>query len=430
MAAEVFPRRTVIGQRQFEQLRELLRGLTPVNPFYTAKYAAAYAPSKIARLHDFYDGFPFTTKDELVADQAANPPYGTNFTYPLERYTRCHQTSGTSGRPLYWLDTPESWDVMLRNWQIVLRAAGVVQGDTVFFAFSFGPFLGFWLAFEAALQMGCRSLPGGGLSSAARVRSILDHGATVLCCTPTYALHLAEVAAKEGIDLTTSRVRTILVAGEPGGSVPAVRERIASLWPGASVCDHHGMTETGPVTFECPVRPGVLHVMESSFFPEIIDPTTGAQLHPGDTGELVLTTLSRPGSPLLRYRTGDLVKTALDGICECGRGDLALEGGILGRVDDMVVVRGVNVYPAALEQILRARGDVAEYQVRVITREALTELHLTVEPSTAAVDAAALSAELESALQIALSLRVPVTIAVPGTLPRFEMKAKRWVRES
>ncbi len=431
MAAEVFPRRTVIGQRQFEQLRELLRGLTPSNPFYTAKYDTFRAPSKIARLHDYYDGFPFTTKDELVADQAANPPYGTNFTYPLERYTRCHQTSGTSGRPLYWLDTPESWDVMLRNWQIVLRAAGVVQGDTVFFAFSFGPFLGFWLAFEAALQMGCRSLPGGGLSSVARVRVILDHGVTVLCCTPTYALHLAEVAAKEGIDLSTSRVRTILVAGEPGGSVPAVRERIASLWPGARVCDHHGMTETGPVTFECPVRPGVLHVMESSFFPEVIDPTTAAQLGAGDTGELVLTTLSRSGSPLLRYRTGDLVKTALDGICECGRGDLALEGGILGRVDDMVVVRGVNVYPSALEQILRARGDVAEYQVRVVTREALTELELTVEPSTtAAVDATALAAELESALQIALSLRVPVTIVPAGTLPRFEMKAKRWLRES
>ena len=430
MAAEVFPRRTVIGQRQFEQLRELLRGLTPANPFYNAKYDAARAPTKIARLHDFYDGFPFTTKDELVADQAAHPPYGTNFTYPLEHYTRCHQTSGTSGRPLYWLDTPESWDVMLRNWEIVLRAAGVVQGDTVYFAFSFGPFLGFWLAFEAALQMGCRSLPGGGLSSAARVRSILDHGATVLCCTPTYALHLAEVAAKEGIDLSASPVKTILVAGEPGGSMPAVRERITSLWPGARVCDHHGMTEVGPVTFECPVRPGVLHVMESSFFPEVIDPATGAQLHPGDTGELVLTTLSRPGSPLLRYRTGDLVKAALDGICECGRGDLALEGGILGRVDDMVVVRGVNVYPSALEQILRARSEVAEYQVRVTVREALTELHLTVEPSAADVDAPALASELESALQIALSLRVPVTIVAPGTLPRFEMKAKRWVRES
>ena len=171
--------------------------------------------------------------------------------------------------------------------------------------------------------------------------------------------------------------------------------------------------------------------MESSFFPENIDPTTGAQLHPGDTGELVLTTLGRPGSPLLRYRTGDLVKTALDGICECGRGDLALEGGILGRVDDMVVVRGVNVYPSALEQILRARGDVAEYQVRVVTREALTELQLTVELSpTAVVETSALVAELESALQIALSLRVPVTIAAAGTLPRFEMKAKRWVRES
>lgn len=444
---EAFPRRTVIGQRQFEQLRELLRSLVPANSFYTAKYEAFGAPSKIARLHDFYERFPFTTKDELTADQAAHPPCGSDLTFPLERYTRCHQTSGTSGAPLRWLDTPESWNSMIEHWAMVLHVSGVGPGDTIFFAFSFGPFLGFWLAFEAGLRIGCRCLAGGGMTSTARARAIVDLKASVLCCTPTYALHLAEVATREGIDLTVPApvdenappapdaparvcpVKTILVAGEPGGSIPAMRERIAAAWHGARVVDHHGMTETGPVTYECPVKPGVLHVIESAFFPEIINPTTGAQLHTGDTGELVLTTLTRTGSPLLRYRTGDLVRSALDSICECGRSELALEGGILGRTDDMVIVRGVNVFPSALDQIIRACADVAEYQVKVSQPGPMTELRVVIEPTPGVADAPALARRIESAIETALNLRVPVTSADPGALPRFEMKARRWLRE-
>ena len=441
----------MLVQRQFDQLRDLLRAVGSANKFYSAKYEAEGAPSKVSRLHDFHERFPFTTKQEFAADQAANPPFGTNLTFPLEQYTRCHQTSGTNGAPLRWLDTPESWDTMIENWSTVFRVSGVTQSDNIFFAFSFGPFLGFWLAFEAGLRMGCRCLPGGGMSSAARLQTIVDTGASVLCCTPTYAIHLGETAVREGIDLTVPvpgepepkrgmapevevaptracSVKTIIVAGEPGGSIPAVRERISALWHGARVVDHHGMTESGPVTFECPVRPGVLHIMESAFLPEVIDPATGAQARAGDSGELVLTTLLRTGSPLLRYRTGDLVKTALDGVCECGRSDLALEGGILGRTDDMVVVRGVNVYPSAVEEILRRHVNVAEYQVKISEAQALAELSLVIEPREGCPDPAALAGHLGVALEAALNLRIPVTTVPSGTLPRFEMKAKRWVR--
>lgn len=429
MPPEVFPRRQVIVQRQFDRLRDLLRAIGRDNKFYSAKYEAAGAPSKVARLHDFYERFPFTTKEELVIDQAANPPYGTNLTFPLERYTRCHQTSGTSGAPLRWLDTPESWDGMIEQWANVLRVSGIAPADNLFFAFSFGPFLGFWLAFEAGLRLGCRCLAGGGMSSATRARAVIDLGATVLCCTPTYSIHLAEVAGKEKIDLSLSQVKTILVAGEPGGSIPAVRDHIVSLWPGSRVVDHHGMTEVGPVSFECPARPGVLHVMETAFLPEVVDPATGAHVHTGDPGELVLTTLNRTGSPLLRYRTGDLVKASLDGICQCGRSELALEGGILGRVDDMVVVRGVNVFPGAVDQIIRSQTGVAEYEVKVSRAQALSELSVRVEPRPGSENPDALAHDLEIAFESALSLRVPVTAVPPGTLPRFEMKAQRWVRE-
>src|SRR5206468_2470798 len=252
-------------------------------------------------------------------------------------------------------------------WMEIFRAAGVRTGDRVFFAFSFGPFIGFWLAFESAARLGCLCLPGGGLSSAARLRVMMDNGATVLCCTPTYALRLGEAAREEKLDLSASRVKTIIVAGEPGGSILATRARIESLWAGAQVFDHHGMTEVGPVTYECPARAGVLHVIESAYLAEILDPGTGAPVQPGDSGELVLTNFGRAGSPLLRYRTGDVVRACPDTICECGRSELALEGGILGRIDDMVVVRGVNVYPSAVEEILRAHGGVAEYLAQVNT---------------------------------------------------------------
>lgn len=429
MAPESFPRRQVIAQRQSDQLRTLLRAILPANPFYAAKYDAANAPAKVAHLGDFYERFPFTTKAELVADQAANPPYGTNLTFPVERYSRCHQTSGTLGVPLRWLDTPESWDWMMRNWETILRVAGVTSADRIFFAFSFGPFLGFWLAFEAALRLGCRCIAGGGMSSVARLRNVFDHGATVLCCTPTYALHLADVAVAERFDMSVSPVKTIIVAGEPGGSIPSVRARLESVWPGTRIFDHHGMTEVGPVTYECPVRPGVLHVMENAYIAEIVDAGTGLHVQAGETGELVLTTLGRLGSPLLRYRTGDLVKSSLDTMCECGRSELALEGGILGRTDDMVAVRGVNIYPSAVEEVIRAHGGVAEYQVRVKTNSALIELALKIEPVDGVSDPAVLARSLETALQAAFNLRIPVELAPVGSLPRFDMKAMRWLRD-
>lgn len=429
MAAGIHPDRATIEADQLEQLRSLVAELFPANRFYTQKLQSIGLTFDVASLADFSARFPFTTKAELAADQRSHPPFGTNLTYPLERYTRFHQTSGTSGVPLRWLDTPESWDAMIESWTEVLRAAGVCAGDRVMFAFSFGPFLGFWLAFESSARLGCLCLPGGGLGSAARLRVMRDSGANVLCCTPTYAMRLAEVAAEEKIDLPALGVKTIIVAGEPGGSVPATRAKLEALWPGARLCDHHGMTEVGPVTFQCPAQPGVLHVIESAYFAEVIDPKTGEQ---AQTGELVLTPLGRTGSPLLRYRTGDLVQietrnSELGTPCACGRRDLALAGGILGRVDDMVIVRGVNIYPTAVEEILRGFGDVAEYRVLVSSLQALPEIRVDIEPVASCQNAAGLAAEVGRAFETSFALRVPVTAVAPGALPRFEMKARRWV---
>ncbi len=414
-----------IEAAQLRLLRHLLAELIPANRFYSAKLAGI--DPEWGGLAEFSSRVPFTVKAELVADQAANPPWGSNVTYPLDRYTRFAQTSGTTGKPLRWLDTPESWSWMLDNWTRVFHAAGVRPAARVFCAFSFGPFLGFWTAFEAAARMGCLCIPGGGMTSAARLAVMIDAGADVLCCTPTYAIHLAEVAAAEGIELERSGVRTVIVAGEPGGSIPATRRRIEELWRGARVVDHHGMTEVGPVSYECPARPLVLHVIEPAFYPEVIAPATGQPAGAGEMGELVLTNLGRAGSPLLRYRTGDLVRPAPPGRCACGSAEMALEGGIVGRADDMVVVRGVNVYPGAVEEIVRSCRGVAEYRVFVGERLSLTEVRIEVEPD-AGTDAARLPHKLEAALRDALSLRIPVSLAA-SALPRFEMKARRWKKE-
>jgi phenylacetate-CoA ligase len=426
MADRVHPHPDHIAAGQLEQLRSLLAELIPANGFYTRKLQSAGVGFDLASLSDFSARFPFTTKAELMADQLAHPPYGTNLTCPLKRYTRFHQTSGTGGTPLRWLDTPENWEAMLDQWREVYCAAGVGAGDRVMFAFSFGPFLGFWLAFEAAARLGCLCLPGGGLGSAARLRVMRDNGANVLCCTPTYAVRLAEVAREEKIELRSIGVKTLLVAGEPGGSAPALRAKLESLWPGAQVFDHHGMTETGPVTYECPAQPGVLHVIESAYFPEVIDPASG---RPAARGELVLTTLARVGSPLLRYRTGDLVESVGRGVaCGCGRCELALAGGILGRMDDMVFVRGVNVYPSAVEEIIGRFNEVAEYRVHLSAAQPLTEMRVEIEPVPDHAGSRGLAAKIEQAFQQAFALRVPVGLVSPGALPRFEMKARRWVK--
>jgi phenylacetate-CoA ligase len=409
--------RAALERLQGERLARLLEEILPGNRFYAAKLANV-ATRDLKRL-------PFTTKAELVADQQAHPPYGTLLTYAAERYTRLHQTSGTHGAPLRWLDTPESWEWMLGCWAQLFRIAGVNAGDRLFFPFSFGPFLGFWTAFDAAQRHGCLCLAAGGMSSGARLRMLLDNRATVVLCTPTYALHLAEVAREQGIALAPTTpgyaVRCLIVAGEPGGSIPATRRRIEEAWQ-ARVFDHSGMTEVGPAAIECSARPGGLHLLEGDYIGEIIDPETAEPASPGQIGELVLTNLGRWGSPLLRYRTGDLVRADAEP-CACGLSFVRFDGGILGRTDDMIAVRGNNFYPAALEGVLRRFPEVVEYQVEVDASAPLAALRIAVEPTPA--HACGLAERIAAAIRDELLFRAEVTLVPAGSLPRFEMKAHR-----
>lgn len=424
-----FADREELTAHQLGELNALIQSLREHNAFYRAKFAERGPTEKTAvNLRELLHSLPQTIKAELVADQREHPPFGSNLTYPIARYVRCHQTSGSAGAPIRWLDTAASWEAMLGQWQRVFSAAGVTAEDRFFFAFSFGPFLGFWTAFEAATRLGNLCFPGGGLSSVARLHSLIDSQATILCCTPTYALHLAEVAGANGIDLRSGHVRRIIVAGEPGGSIPSTRNRLQALWPNARIFDHHGMTEVGPVTYECPDRPGLLHVMESSYVAEVLEPGGTRPIAAGEVGELVLTTLKRSGSPLIRYRTCDLVSVQprTEERCSCGTLDLGLQGGIIGRTDDMVVVRGVNLYPSAVEEVIRRVKGIAEYQVQVDKTSALTAVLIQVEPQAGLAHPDQLAVQLRQELQQAFALKFEIETVAPGSLPRFELKAKRW----
>jgi phenylacetate-CoA ligase len=401
--------------RRFQAMATALLSAESHNRFIQRKWQeAGIGSADDLRSWDDFRRLPFTRKPEFVADQAEQPPFGTNLTYPVERYVRVHQTSGTSGQPIRWLDTQESWDWWARCWGFVLGAAGITPADRVFVPFSFGLFVGFWGCFEGVRALGALAIPGGGQDSATRLVWVEALGATAVVCTPSYALHLIEVARERGIDLRKLSVRRTIHAGEPGAGIPAVRARIEDGW-GAAAYDHAGMTEVGAYSYECSEQAG-LHVNEAEYIAEIIDPVSGV---PGTEGELVLTNLGRVGSPAIRYRTGDRVRVAATP-CRCGRTFLVLDGGILGRLDDMLIVRGVNVFPSAIEGIIRRFTQIDEFRIEVFRRGALDEVCVHVEAGDERT-----VAMVQEALRAGLGLRLEVVAVPPRTLPRWELKARR-----
>lgn len=404
--------RTALSALQLERLNQLLVEILPQNTFYARKLAGW--PARIESLEQLA-ALPFTAKEELQP-QATEEPFAANRTYGIERYVRSHQTSGTRGRPLVVVDTAEDWQWWLEAWQFVLDSADVHVGDRALLAFSFGPFVGFWSAFDALVARGALVVPGGGLSSLQRLELIRSLSVTTLLCTPTYAMRLAEVAAEHHIHLASSSIEKIIVAGEPGGSVPATRERIESAWD-ARLVDHGGATEVGPWGFADAAGRG-LYVNECQFLAEFVSVETARPAAAGELSHLVLTTLGRAGAPVIRYRTGDLVRPMWSAD---GTGFVMLEGGILGRADDMMIIRGMNVYPTAIEQILHSFPEVVEYRMTARKQGALDELVIEVE------DHLQQPGRIEQELQLRLGLHVEVRCVTTMSLPRFEGKGRRFV---
>ncbi len=402
---------------QLRQLNQQLQVVLPSNRFYQRKLGKSQL--QLSHLEELSQ-LPMTSKQELVDSAAADShDLSAHHTFPREKYSRLHRTSGTTGRPLMILDTIEDWRWWSSTWQHVLQAAGVSAGDRVFLAFSFGPFIGFWSAHQACVDREAVVIPGGGLSSLARLEFMRQTQPKVVCCTPSYALHLAELATDEKLTLQEMGVERLIVAGEAGGSVPAVRRQLEQAW-GAQVIDHSGATEIGPWGFGWSDQIG-LQVIETSFIAEYLpvdNPQPGGGLF-----ELVLTSLGRYGCPVFRYRTGDIVRCqSHDQGQQSGKecGFAWLPDGVVGRVDNMVTVRGVNVFPSSIDAIVRELANI-EYQVIVTRQGVLDQLRVEVE---AGVDQ---QQQLEKLLSTRLGLRVPVTVVPVNSLPRSELKSRRWV---
>lgn len=399
-----------------QRASELLQLVLAQNPFQRRR-AEALDLGSDPRLSDLRP----LTKRELLEDQASQPPFGTNLTFPLERYTHVWQTSGTTGRPLLVVDTAEDWTWWRELFAHTLGVAGVSAGDRVALAFSFGPHVHFWAAYDGLQELGAMAVPLGGMASLQRVLTIAQVEATVLWCTPTYALRLIEVAVQQRLESALESVRLVFCTGEPGGSLPGVRSRIEEGF-GARCVDHAGLTEAGPFGYPCPDGHG-LHVLEGEFACEVLDEAM-LPVMPGQRGELVVTPLRRAGFPVLRYRTGDVVLDTEER-CPAGHADRWLPGGIVGRADDMAVIRGMNVYPSAIEEAVRLVSGSGEFRITFYTEHGgMDEIRLEVE-----LEEGTGARRLQDLMRQQLGLRVRVIPVLPGMLPRPDGKARRVVDE-
>jgi phenylacetate-CoA ligase len=417
---------------QLRRLQTLIGWAYGRSPFWRQRLDTAHVtPDQIRRLEDVRR-LPFLTKAELLENQATHPPYGDMLTAPPSVAVAYHTTSGTSGRtPLRALESPRDWDWGAQAWARSLYGFGLRETDVVYVAFGYGSFIGFWGAHYAIQKIGATTIAGGSQSSEARLRQIVDSGATAVAATPSYAIRLGQVAAALGIDLARdTRVELLLLAGEPGANIPATKALIQDMW-GARAGDFMGMTETAGITaFECNEQSGALHVNEDYFLEELLDPQTSEPLPLGEVGERVCTALGIGLIPIIRYRSGDLVRRVPASHCPCGRTFELYLGGIIGRADDMKIVRGVNVHPSAVEGVVRQYAAFREF--RVVLRRTQQQDHIAVElePHPTTDDEIAADLAMRVAHDLAAvheGLRFEVTLVPPDTLPTFELKARRVV---
>jgi phenylacetate-CoA ligase len=421
---------------QLAKLRRQCEWAATRSPWYRRRFGVAgFEPAQLSSLDDLRR-IPVLTREEWMASQDAAPPYGEIPVIGGEDAIRVHTTSGTTGRgPLRALDSRKDWAWIAEMWCYGIWGCGTRPVDTAYIAFGYGSFIGFWGLHYAMEKIGVLNVPGGAQSTEARVLQIVDFGATVVAATPTYAIRLAQEASRLGVDLPGSKVSRLILSGEAAGSIPQTKALIEELW-GARAYDTAGMTEIGTImVFECACQPGGTHIIEDHVLEEVLDPVSLDPVPYGERGERVVSSFGRGSIPLLRYRTGDLVCRVPASRCSCGRGFDIYEGGILGRVDDMKVIRGTNVYPRAIEGIVREYPEIAEFQ-SVITHEGIRDeitLRLEMKPDWPAASWEELADAIHRRLAHAHEgLNFRIERAEEGTLPRFELKAKRMVdlRES
>lgn len=407
---------------QLERLKRTVERVYENVPFYRKKFdEIGVKPHHIKTLKDIRL-LPFTTKDDL----RENYPYGL-FTVPLSKIVRIHASSGTTGKPTVVGYTKHDMEVWTEVVARIVTAAGVREHDIAQIAFGYGLFTGAFGLHQGLERVGATVIPISSGNTEKQLMVMQDFGATVLVCTPSYALYMDEVASELGIDKSKIKLRLGLFGAE--ASTVEMRREIEKKW-GLFATENYGLSEIiGPgVSGECEYREG-LHINEDHFYPEIINPDTGEVLEEGETGELVLTTITKEGMPLIRYRTRDITSLIYEP-CKCGRTNVRMTS-VKGRTDDMLIIRGVNVFPSQIESVLMGiEGIGPHYQLVVTKKGYLDDLEVHVE----LVDGKLLEryAELEKLenkikhrIFTVLGLNVKVKLVEPKTLERTTGKAKR-----
>ena len=407
---------------QLDRLRQMVTRCYEHVPAYRKRMdEAGVAPSDLKRLEDIAR-LPFTVKTDL----RDNYPFGL-FASPMSEVVRVHASSGTTGKPIvvgYTRADIEVWaGVMVRSF----AACGLSRGDIIQNAYGYGLFTGGLGAHYGAEALGATVVPASGGNTERQIMLLKDFGVTAICCTPSYFLHLVERAGELGVDAAALPLRVGVFGAEPW--TEGMRRHIEAA-TGIKAYDIYGLSEIiGPgVAIECRRQQG-LHIFEDHFYPEIIDPDTGAVLPDGTEGELVLTTLSKQAMPMIRYRTRDMTALFTEA-CPCGR-TLRRMRRISRRSDDMFIIRGVNVFPSQIESaLLQVEGALPHYHINLTRDKGLDQIEVQVEVTAAMFGDTigaleALQAKLGHALEHTLGLRVLVRLVEPHTLPRSEGKAKR-----
>ncbi len=428
---ETLPREE-LQSLQLLKLRRMCEWAYANSPFHQRKFdVAGFKPEQLKTLNDIRR-IPFMTREEWMESLIEKPMFGDLLATDPINAIRYHLTSGTSGRtPIRVLDSMKDWDWISEMWCYGLWGFGIRPEDTVYFAFGYGSFIGFWGAHYACEKMGALVIPGGAQTSENRIKQIIEMGATTVCSTPTYALHLWQKATEMGIDLAKEgNVNKLICSGEPAGSIPAVKRQLEEAW-GAKCGDTAGMTELGTIMiFECSHQPGGTHIIEDHFIEEVLDPASDEPVGYNELGERVVTSFGRGFIPVIRYRTKDMVMKVPSSTCTCGRTWDLYDGGIRGRWDDMKLIRGTNVYPGAVEAIVREYTAIDEFQIYVWRKDDLQDeitINLEIKPGFEA-EWPELGEQLAKDLASAHEgLRFTIQRMDHGYLPRFELKARRLV---
>ena len=425
---ETLPREN-LEKLQLKKFRRIAQWAYDHSKFHKALYdGAGLNPEDIRSMEDV-NRVPKVEKSMMRTIQRKDPfPYGDALCVPLDEVTEFRQTSGTTGNPIYQPDTWRDWEWWSECWSTLLWAQGYRPHDRVFIPFGYNIFVAFWAGHYACEKIGCETVPGGVLDTKARILKIEELKPTAMMATPTYVLGMADTARdKMGIDPTALGIKRITCAGEPGALIPATKKRMEEAW-NAKVFDHAGATEIGAWGFECEAQPGGLHINEAMFLAQVEDIETGQLItEPGRRGKLVITALDRIAQPCVRFDSKDIVEFS-DRQCECGRTYRLVKGGVIGRADDITKVKGVLLAPSAIEDVVRSiQGFSDEYEVVVEKKGDVDHISLKVElTEEAAPMAAELKAKLQTELRLKTNLGYEILVHPYGTLPRYEVKAKRF----